>query len=338
MARTRSRTPLTPRTWTPPRDRGRVGPFAVNDEAGQVRTIALTGVGPEDVLVDEAGRVLTGLADGRVLRVSADGRHVEQLADTQGRPCGLEWHPEGWVVVCDAERGLLRLDPASGAVSTLVADVGGVRMRFTNNASVAADGTIYFSDSSTRFGIREFKGDLLAHSRTGRLLRRSPDGTVEVLIEGLAFANGVALAGDESFVLVAETGGYRVTRLELTGAQQGRTRVIVDNLPGLPDNMSSGSDGVFWIAMPSTRNRLLDALLPRPGFLRSLVWAVPDRLQPDADRITWVIGIDGEGRVVRNLQGSGADYHYVTGVREHEGRLYLGSLAESAIGVVELSR
>ena len=136
--------------------------------------------------------------------------------------------------------------------------------------------------------------------------------------------------------LVAETGGYRVTRLDLTGSEAGRRSVIIDNLPGLPDNMSTGSGGIFWIALPSERNALLDMLLPRPGMLRSAVWAMPDRLQPDANRITWVIGIDGEGDVVHNLQGSGEDFHYVTGVREHDGRLYLGSLVEPAIATAPL--
>ena len=66
-------------------------------------------------------------------------------------------------------------------------------MRFCNNAAIAGDGTIWFSDSSTHYGIDEWKDDFVQHTRTGRLLRRDPDGTVEVVIDGLAFANGVAL-------------------------------------------------------------------------------------------------------------------------------------------------
>ena len=181
-----------------------------------------------------------------------------------------------------------------------------------------------------------FRSDLISHTSSGRLLRWHTNGTVDVLLDGLDFANGVALAQDESFVLVAETGGYSVTRLDLTGPSAGRRSVIIENLPGLPDNMSTGTNGVYWMALPSARNRLLDLMLPRPGFLRSAIWAMPDRLQPDATRITWVVGIDGDGTVVRNLQGPGNAYHYVTGVREHDGKLYLGSLVESGIAVADL--
>ena len=331
-----AKTPLQPKRWRPPKNVGLRGPFSPNAALDDVSVIPLPGAGAEDVAVADSGHVFTGTREGYILRISPDGRTIERIAQTGGRPLGIEIHPEGWLVVCDAHRGLLRVDAASGEITNLVSAVDGRPMRFTNNCAVAQDGTIYFSDSSQQYGLDEFKGDILSHSGTGRVMRRSPDGTVSVVLDGLDFANGVALADDESFLLVAETGGYRVTRLDLAGPDAGRRSVIIDNLPGLPDNMSTGSDGVFWIALPSERNALLDLLLPRPGFLRSAVWAMPDRLQPDANRITWVIGIDGEGRVVHNLQGAGRAFHYVTGVREHDGRLYLGSLVEPAIAMISL--
>lgn len=332
-----AKTPLRPQRWRPPRDVGRRGPFAANSALDQVEVIPLPGAGAEDVAVAPSGEAYTGTREGYILRVSPDGRTVQRIAQTGGRPLGIEVHPDGWLVVCDAHRGLLRIDPGTGEIAELVTSIDGRPMRFTNNCAVAHDGTIYFSDSSLHYGLDEFKGDIISHTGSGRLMRRDPDGTVTVLLDDLDFANGVALAQDESFVLVAETGGYRVTRLDLTGPDAGRRSVIIDNLPGLPDNMSTGSDGVFWIALPSERNSLLDKLLPRPGILRSAVWALPDKLQPDASRITWVVGIDGEGQVVHNLQGSGEHFHYVTGVREHAGRLYLGSLVEPAIATVPLA-
>lgn len=333
MAKTR----LIPRRWRPPQDVGLRGPFAPNDALAHLDVIPLPGSGAEDVAVDSSGAIYTGTREGYLLRISPDGRSVERLAQTGGRPLGIEVHPDGWLVVCDAHRGLLRVDPSTGEITELVTAIDSRPMRFTNNCAVAKDGTIYFSDSSQHFGLEEFKGDLLSHTSSGRLIRRAPDGTITVLLDDLDFANGVALAQDESFVLVAETGGYRVTRLDLAGPEAGRRSVIIDNLPGIPDNMSTGSDGVFWIAMPTARNRLLDLLLSRPGFLRSAVWSMPERLQPDVTRITWVVGIDGEGDVVHNLQASGKDFHYVTGVREHDGRLYLGSLVEPGVAIVDLA-
>ena len=331
-----AKTPLNPRTWHPPKDVGLRGPFAPNAALANPEVIPIPGVGAEDVAVDAQGNIYTGTREGYILRVSPDGRHVQRILQTGGRPLGIEVHPDGYLVVCDAHRGLLRIDPDESGLEVLASEVNGVPLRLTNNCAIASDGSVYFSESSQEFSLDEFKGDLIAHTQTGRLLRWTPGRDVEVLLTGLSFANGVALAADESFVLVAETGAYSVVRLDLTGPSAGKRSAIIENLPGLPDNMSTGSDGVFWIALPSVRNKLLDVLLPRPGFLRHAIWALPDKLQPDASRITWVIGIDGEGTVVRNLQGPGTAYHYVTGVREHAGRLYLGSLVESGVAVVDL--
>ena len=327
---------LHPVRWTPPTSSGLTGPFAPNAALAGFERWPVPGTGPEDVAVDADGRVYTGTKDGFVWRLSDEGRRIERIARTGGRPLGIEIGTDGSLVVCDAHRGLLRVDPGSGAVEPLVAAVDGVPMVFTNNAAIGSDGTIYFSDSSTRFSVEESKGDLLEHGSTGRLLRRRPDGAVDVLLPGLDFANGVALAPDESFVLVAETGGYRVTKYWLTGPEAGRSTILIDNLPGLPDNLSTGSDGLFWIAILSERNALLDRLLPLPGALRQAVWAMPEALQPDVSRIMFVVAIDADGAVVHNLQGPGDDYHFVTGVREHDGWLYLGSLVEDAVVRVRL--
>jgi sugar lactone lactonase YvrE len=329
------RPPLRPVVWRPPaipdRARARSGPRPLPP----LRRLEVDGTAPEDVVVDEAGRVVTGVDDGRVLRVGPDGRG-EVVADTGGRPLGIELLGDGRLLVCDARRGLLAVDPEGGAVEVLVDRVAGEPMRFCNNAAVAADGTVYFSDSSRRFGIDHWRADLLEHSGTGRLLRRGPGGAVEVLLDGLQFANGVALAADESFVAVAETGAYRLTRLWLAGERAGRADLLADNLPGFPDNLSTGAGGLIWVALGSPRNPLLDRLHRRHPALRRAVWALPERLLPKPVRTLWVLAVDAGGAVVHDLQGPGDDYTMVTGVREHAGRLYLGSLAERAVAVLAL--
>lgn len=68
-----------------------------------------------------------------------------------------------------------------------------------------------------RPGIERWKADLVELTRTRRLLRRSVDGGVDVLLDGLGFADGVSLAADDSFVAVAESGTRTVVRRWLTG-------------------------------------------------------------------------------------------------------------------------
>ena len=138
-----------------------------------------------------------------------------------------------------------------------------------------------------------------------------------------------------SCAVVAETGAYRLRRVWLTGDRAGHDEVLLDNLPGIPDNISSGAGGLIWVALPSPRDPRLDLLHPRHPALRRLAWALPQRLLPE-QRTVWTIAVDGTGTVVHDLQDQVPGYHMVTGVREHAGRLYLGSLAEHAIAVVDL--
>jgi sugar lactone lactonase YvrE len=298
------------------------------------RRTPVGGTGPEDVAVRVDGTVYTGVNDGRILRLVPDGG-VDTVADTGGRPLGIEVHPDGDLVVCDAYRGLLRVDPSTGAITVLVDEVEGEPMLLCDNAAVASDGTIYFSDSSRRFTLAHWRADLMEHSGTGRLLRRDPSGRVDVLLSGLQFANGVALAADGSFVAVAETGAYRVTRLWLTGPRAGQTDTLVDNLPGFPDNVSTGSNGLLWIAIPSPRNPLLDWAHARPPWVLRSIWGLPQGLQPPPEHTTWVMAVDPDGRVVHDLQGRHG-YNMVTGVREHGGTLYLGSLVDTSVAAVPL--
>lgn len=285
--------------------------------------VVLPGEGPEDVLIDDDGSVLTGLHDGRILRVSADGRTITTIADTGGRPLGLEWLPDGKVLVCDANRGLLTLDQED-RVATLLAAIDDRPMRFCNNAAVGSDGTIYFTDSSTRFGVDEWMADLLEHSSTGSIYRLTPDGELTRLATGRPFPNGLALSGDQRTLFFAETASYSLYRLDLTHADAEPELVAM--IPGLPDNIARGSDGLIWIAIGSPRNTLLDLLLPKHPVLRKAVWALPDSLKPKAADIIEIQAYDDAGNLVHDLRGKHPDFRMPTGVRERDGKVWLSSI------------
>ena len=335
---------ISPVRWqpTPPSPRAAL---ETGPDRFDLTVIGLPTRSSEDVLIDEDGSVLTAVIDGSILRISPDGRRVSTVARIEGRGLGLEFHPDGGLVVCDTGQGrLVRVWPSdrdggtddAGRVEVLVADVEGTPMRLCNNASLAADGTIYFTDSSTRFGVDNFKGDLLEHSGTGRLLRRDPDGSVACLIGGLHFPNGVALAADESYLLFAQTGTYAVQKLWLTGPKQGEVTGFIDNLPAFPDNISLGSDGLFWIALPSTRNRILDRLAPRHPLLRRAAWALPESLQPKEARTVFAQAYDEQATLKRDLQQPNRHFYMCSGVRERDGMVWFGSLTCAAVGRTRL--
>lgn len=297
-------------------------------------------MGAEDVVVTPDGTVLTGTEDGAIWALDSRTGSTRRVADTGGRPLGIELLGDGDLLVCDAHRGLLRVSPDDGTVEVLLDRVGGRPMRFCNNAAVAGDGTIWFSDSSLHFGVEQWKDDFVQDTRTGRLLRRDPDGTVEVVLTGLAFANGVALAADGSYVAVAETRARTVVRLWLTGPRAGERDLLADGLPGYPDNISRGSDGLVWVTLASPVDPLVERLGSAPMVLRRAVTRIPEALQPKPRRTIRVRAYADDGALVHDLDvpppPSGPGYHMVTGVREHDGRVWMGSLHEPSVAVLDL--
>jgi sugar lactone lactonase YvrE len=332
-----ARPSIAPRVWAPPPLPERSREPASVSPLPPLQRVPVGGHGPEDVVVEATGRVVTGLADGRLVGYRPDTGQLDAIGFTGGRPLGIELLPDGRLLVCDARQGLLAVDPAGGAVQTLLRDVAGEPLRFCNNAAVARDGTIYFSDSSRVVGIDHWRGDILAHSGTGRLLRRDPEGRVETLLDGLQFANGVALSADESFVAVAETGGYRVARLWLNGGRSGQRDLLADDLPGFPDNIALGTDGLIWVTQASPRVAALDRLHRLPPVYRRLVWRLPESVQPKPPRTVWLLAYDAAGRLVHDLQAPGREFGMVTGVRERHGRVWLGSLIGSCIAYFDLA-
>jgi sugar lactone lactonase YvrE len=282
------------------------------------------------------------------MRLQADGTHPEVFSNTQGRPLGLAFDLNGNLIVADAIKGLLSVS-LDGAINVLSTGADGVPFGCTNDLDIAADGTIYFTDASSKFPLTNFTADILEHGPNGRLLAYDPKTkTTRTILRDLCFANGVAVAPDQSFVLVVETGKYRVHRIWLKqerpqvsvtqappaagDLKAGGSEIFIDNLPGFPDGIMSNGKDKFWLALVTPRDQLLDKLLPHP-FLRKIVARLPKLLQPAPKRYSFVVGLDMSGRITQNLQNGSPDcYAEIANVVERQGSLYFGSIGESTVG------
>lgn len=229
--------------------------------------------------------------------------------------------------------GLVYVDNATAAsghqVQPATDEVNGEKMIFVDDVDVASNGTVWFTDASTRFDQHDYVLDITESRPSGRLLSWDPDtGETTVHVEELGFANGVALGPGENYVLVNETMRYRIRRYWLTGEKAGQTDIFVDNLPGFPDNLSYNGEDLFWVALVYPRDRTIDGIMPRP-FLRKIIMRLPEALRvSEPDPLALVIALDQNGDVVHNLQDHSGHYHTVTSVNEADGFLWLGSLIQ----------
>lgn len=326
-------TKIDPVAWQPPVPPELSGPYQQNSRLSSTQRLSLgEGNAPEDVALDSVGRIYGGFDDGRIVQLQADGTQPRVFANTRGRPLGLAFDRQGNLIVADALKGLLSINP-SGEITTLIGTSEGAPFGCLNDLDVAEDGTIYFTEASSKFPMKEFTADILEHRPNGALLAYDPKTQkVRSVLEGIHFANGVAVSPDQSFVLVAETGKYRVLRVWLMGSTQGQSEVFIENLPGFPDGISSNGKDKFWVALVTPRSKLLDRLLPHP-FLRKAIARLPKSLQPAPAKYSFVIALDSTAHVVENLQDPSKNcYAEIANVVERDGALYFGSIGESTIG------
>jgi sugar lactone lactonase YvrE len=337
--------PIKPVAWKAPPNPGYTGPFAQNELLKAIEFLKIgPNYGPEDVAIDGQGRIYLATHKGVIVRLQPDGGNPENWVNTKGRALGIAFDNTGNLIVADAFRGLLSISP-EGKITELVTIADGIPIRYADGVDCAADGKIYFSDASTKFGAKESGGpmegsllEIMEHGGHGRLLEYDPaTRQAKTLLSGLNFANGVAVSHDQTYVLVTETGSYRIIRYWIAGPNRGKSEPIIENLPGFPDNISTGLEGRFWVALISPRNKLVDDLSEKP-FLRKMIQRMPKFIRPKATAYGHIIAIDGNGNVLKNLQDPQTGYPQNTGVKETKEFLYIGSLVSPVVARLAKSK
>jgi len=338
--------PVDPVSWpasTPP---GFTGAFAPNTRLSGLRAIEIgSEVGPEHIAIAPDGTLYAAMASGNLVRMAADGGKQEVFANTGGRVLGFDFDAQGRMIAADAMKGLLAI--TADRHVAMVADhvTANDRIGYANAVVVAPDGTIYLTDSSRRFlpllcgGTYEASLlDIIEQSATGRVLAHDPaTGRTRIVAHGLSFANGIALSSDGHTLFVNETGRYRVWKIDgrasdldvRSGSPQAR--VLLENLPGYPDNLMRGRDGRIWVGLFGPRNPAADGLAQRP-FVRKVILRLPRFLLPRGDAYGHVFAIDEDGRVTIDLQDPTGAYPETTGATETADRLYIHSLHARRIG------
>ena len=330
--------PIDAVAWDAPKDKGFTGEFEANEKLAGIQFLSETDcVACEDIAIDATGKYFYGGENnGNILRLDLSTNETKKIANTGGRPLGLHFTSEGNLMIADAITGLVELDIKTGKLSSLVSEFGGAKMKIVDDLEIGPSGKVYFSDASDKYNMTELIEDLMERRPNGALYVYNPSSKkTERLLDDLYFANGVAVSPDESFVLINETGDYSVSKYWLTGAKAGQREVILNNLPGFPDGISRGENGIYWLTLVAPRKKLLDGVMDKPK-IRNIVMKLPKSLQPAANIYGCVLGIDGNGKVVYNYQSANPKFEQITSVQQFGNRLYLGSLEDTGVAFIEL--
>ena len=232
----------------------------------------------------------------KVHTVDLTGR-VETIAAFDSPCSGLGFTPNGDLLVSlMAETKVVRL--SQGEVRDH-ADVSRFADEEINDMVVDAVGRAYV----TQLGPSP-DPDAPARRYT-RIITVEPDGTARVGCEGLQGPNGVAISADGRTLVVSESGGCRMSALDIAPNGDLSNLRAVAELPGVcPDGMCLDAQGGVWAAGVV---EIGPPLKPGPGFCRfdakgELTHLIP--LEPGRFAIACAFG--GEDRRTLLLCTTGA--------------------------------
>jgi ribose transport system permease protein len=323
-------------------------PWAVNNRLKDVEAIGLGKIeAPEDVILDRDDHLYAGSRHGDIIRFFApDYQRMEVFAHIGGQPLGLAFDRQWNLLVCVGGMGLYKVSPdqqvhrvtdeTNRSWSSINDDS---RLRLADDLDVADDGRIFFSEATTRYEMHEWPVDGLEARGNGRIICHDPrDGSTRTVLRGLRFPNGISIASDRQSILFAETWGACIKRYWFEGPKKGQIEMVIDNLPGYPDNINHSSDGHYWLALVGMRTPIYDLALRMPGFRRRMSKRLPldEWLFPNINT-GCVVKFNESGEILETLWDLGGTHHpMITSMREHKGYLYLGGIQNNRIGRYKL--
>ncbi len=200
--------------------------------------------------------------------LNADGS-IEQVAVVDNQPSGLGWLPDGrLLVVSMKDRKVLRQETDGSLV--VHADIWALCGGHANDMVVAENGQAYVGN----FGFDLMGG---ADHQYTTVVLVNPDGTAQVVADGLAFPNGMVIAPDGKTLIVNEFFGNRISALDIRSDGTLGPRRDWASFGDLGDD-------------PSVENRLARAKI------------VPDGLTMDAEGAVWIADCVNQ-RAARIAQG-----------------------------------
>ena len=244
-----------------------------------MRVIGLGRIeGPEDVILDRDDNLYAGSRHGDIVRFfPPDYERMEIFAHIGGTPLGMAFDKHDNLYVCIGGMGLYRVTPerkvekVTDETNRSYASVNDdSRLRLADDLDISDDGRIFFSEATVRYEMHEWATDGLEARGNGRIIcYDTRTGKTHTVLRDLKFPNGVCIASDGQSFLFAETWGCTVKRHWFDGPKKGTTELVLDNLPGFPDNINNSSDGQLLDvarrhALPGARSGVEDAGVPPP--------------------------------------------------------------------------
>lgn len=181
----------------------------------------------------------------QVIAVDLEGKS-EVMEHVASFPFSIDWMPDGrLLVISAADRRLLREGPDGSLVPGR--DLSGLSERPWNEIVVDGRGNTYVNNIGFDFPGGDFSPGIIALV--------TPDGSAQVVADGLAFPNGMAVMPDNATLIVGESYASRLTAFDIAADGTLSNRRIWAEVPGdHPDGICLDADGAVWYADVGNRH------------------------------------------------------------------------------------
>ncbi|MEO0467593.1 MAG: SMP-30/gluconolactonase/LRE family protein [Pseudomonadota bacterium] len=183
---------------------------------------------------------MSDMLEGSVYAMTEQGE-ITKISHVPGKPSGLNFLPDGRLVVVSMNDRCLMQVGEAGALSTYCR-LGDLVTGAPNDSVVDHAGNIFVGN----FGFDLAAGEA---PKPANLVRVAPDGSAVVAADDMMFPNGTVITPDGATLICAETFASRLTAF--TREEDGRLterRVWADLGTHNPDGICLDADGAVWVS------------------------------------------------------------------------------------------
>ena len=220
----------------------------------------------------------------RIYRLEPGGE-PELFREDSGESNGMTFDSQGRLVVCEMINQRVTRREDDGSYTVLADSWNGQRLNRPNDVVGKSDGSVYFTNPG-RERLEPSQIDMQYNS----VHRIRPDGTVDMIVPGFGYPNGLAFSPDESVLYVANTRpGQYILAFDLDDSGDVCGIRHFADMPsetatnGVPDGMKvdvegrvycTGPDGC-WVFDPSGE---LIGIIRLPEYPANCGWGGPDNM------------------------------------------------------------
>jgi gluconolactonase len=209
-----------------------------------------------------AGRYLlfSDIPNNRIMRFSEDDGHLSVFRQPSMNSNGNTIDREGRLITCEHSGRRVTRTELDGSITVIADKYNGKRLNSPNDAVVASDGSIWFTDPI--YGIGGYYEGVKAEPEQEKhnVYRADPKtGNIKVVVDDFVEPNGIAFSPDEKKLYVIDTGftdgpdnpsHIRVFDVDIGSGKVSNGKVFAEMpKPSITDGMRCDTAGRIWCSV-----------------------------------------------------------------------------------------